>query len=264
MQEETIGITVGTCKLKTISPDKSLLKIFNRYVKDLNKIFYKGAILFRLDVLRNIEDGIQPIISQTHISRCMNLVRKKTGTFRQRKDSQGNILSIDSSINRLQGTLKKYKNLFLKIPTPAFKFATAYKPLEYAITELITNIRVKISENYLQYQKAYLRERIRQHLQKYGFSELKRIQLGSLSHQVQQAINYDGILKEFSDKHLSKKDIVKMMKPLQILCTIIHNEIPEEIRYLSKDKMKWLTFSPDRSPENPRYRERFYCQHGRA
>jgi hypothetical protein len=159
-------------------------------------------------------------------------------------DEKGNIKPLDPAIKRLQETFEIHKKLFDNMPTTSFKFAMAHRPLEYAETELLTNIRVQVSEHYLRYQKAYLRERIRQYLQSYGYSELKRIQLGALAHQVQRAVNYDGILEEFSDKHLSKKNISKMMKPLQTLCTVLHREIPEELRYLSEAKRKQVKLLP--------------------
>jgi hypothetical protein len=245
MQEETPGTTVGTCKLKTISRDKYLPQLCSQYVKGLNQVVYKGSILLRLAALDDFNAGITTPISLNYIIKCMKLARPGKAKFYQMKDKDNKIKPTDPYIQRLQAILEKHQALFDKMTTPAFKSAMAYRPLDYAAQELFTNIKVQVSEHYFRYQKKYLRERIRQHLQGYGYSELKKMQLRALAYRVHRAVNWDGTLVTFSDKHLTETAIARLMAPLQLLCTTIHHEIPEDLRFLTEEKLKWPKLLPD-------------------
>jgi hypothetical protein len=244
MQEETPGTTVGTCKLKTISHDKHFPQLCTTYIKGLNQIVYKGSILLHLAAMDDFNAGITTPISVNYIMKCMKLARPGKVKFIQMKDQDNKIKPLDPSIKRLQATLEKHQVMFDKMVTPAFKSAMAYRPLDYAAKELFTNIKVQVSEHYFRYQNKYLRERIRQHLQGYGYFELKKMQLRALAHRVRLAVNWDGILVKFSDKHLTETAINSLMAPLQVLCTIIHQEIPTDLRFLQEEQLKWAKHLP--------------------
>jgi hypothetical protein len=228
MEETSDGTMVMKCKLRTILQDDKLQPIITQYVKKLSKIIYKANELFRLYVFHCVDHKIQPVITETHINRCINLVKPGSCNLRAGKNAP--------EVEILQLVLKNNEALFNKMPTQHFK--SSNRPLQYSATEMFTNIGVQISEHYERYQRKYLRCRISAS-RAYKIYNLTRSQVGTLAFQLQKAINANEKVTAFTSEHFQDPTLVEdLLDYLNMMVKVIREEIPEEIRDINMATLK--------------------------
>jgi hypothetical protein len=229
MEETSDGTTVMKCKLSTIVQDDKLLEIINPCVKKLSKLVYKAYDLFRLYIFHCVKHKIKPVITQSQLDRCMNLVKKGSCKLRSGKNAP--------EVKILHKILRENNDLFERMPTPDFK--SANNPLNYARIEILTNISVQISEHYERYQRRYLRQRVKSSLP-YGLRNLTYGQICALAYEVQKVLNKDQqTLAEFTSTHFPDSEVIEELLPhLNKLIKVVRNEIPKSIRKINVTTLK--------------------------
>jgi hypothetical protein len=229
MEETSDGTIAMKCKLRTIVRDEALQLIMQKCAKNLSKIIYKANILFRLYVFYCVDHKIHPVISKTQINRCINLIKNGSAKLRAGRFA--------SEVQILHMVMKEHAEMFKRIPTPDFKSAS--RPLEYAATEMYTNIGVQISEHFERYQRRYIRYRLGAYLTGQGYENLTQGQIGELAFQLQKAMNKNLPVTGFISNHFPDSQLVITLIPhLNIMAKVIHNDMPKAIHKVNLSTLK--------------------------